>query len=251
MRFFNTFLLLNLIATAAFAGSVSDVSISFSTQGPDRYADGSVVLDGECYALVWSKDGVFEGFSANGTCLDDNDKIVLLAPVAKDGRCPLVLFQIPDDEAAALSGGVFAVYLLDTRIASGSSTAAAGCENGRLKLMNGYGLASENTEIASGAPSTAVGENASNCGGQVAAFISKAEPNCVQPKIKSMRIEGENVFLTVENLEGFMRVSSGANVNAADEATAAVESDGKDEDIVLVARKKGDSGFFKVIRSGK
>ena len=45
------------LAVASFA-AVDDTLISFSTPGPDKYADGTDVLAGECYALVWSKDGV-------------------------------------------------------------------------------------------------------------------------------------------------------------------------------------------------
>ena len=58
------------LAGLAFGQGDDDVSVVFSTEGPDRYMDGSVVLDGECYALVWSTDGVFEGFSADGAALD-------------------------------------------------------------------------------------------------------------------------------------------------------------------------------------
>ena len=32
------------------------------------------------YALVWSKDGVFEGLQADGVPVDANDKVVLVAP---------------------------------------------------------------------------------------------------------------------------------------------------------------------------
>ena len=53
------------IACVAGAGT-DDTLIAFSTKGPDRYADGTTVLDGECYALVWSIDGNFDGFSADG-----------------------------------------------------------------------------------------------------------------------------------------------------------------------------------------
>ena len=60
-----------------YAASINDTCISFSTKGPDTYLDGSVVLDGECYALVWSKDGVFDGFNAKGECIDALDRIVL------------------------------------------------------------------------------------------------------------------------------------------------------------------------------
>ena len=35
-------------ATAA----IDDALLTFSTVGPDKYSDGTTVLDGECYALV-------------------------------------------------------------------------------------------------------------------------------------------------------------------------------------------------------
>ena len=245
------FLFLIGIAFVTFAHSVGDARLSFSTKGPDRYADGSVVMDGECYALVWSKDGKFEGFAANGECIDDCDRIVLIAPIAKDGHCPPVLFQIPEAEADELADGQYAVYLLDTRVASGESVRPCGTVNGKLALMNGYGEASAN--LAVGALNSAKAEeNAKNeAEGNVASVLSAVPANCAQPRIKSMRIEGDNVFLTVENLKGFMRVSSGSDVSASDAATAAVETNGGDEDVTLVTRKPGNSGFFKVIRNGK
>ena len=61
--------------------SIQDRLLRFSTPGPDRYADGSLVLDGECYALVWSPKGTaFAGFNADGTVVSSNDRIVLAAP---------------------------------------------------------------------------------------------------------------------------------------------------------------------------
>ncbi len=38
-------------------GSMQDKLARFSTLGPDCYADGTIVRDGECYALVWSPTG--------------------------------------------------------------------------------------------------------------------------------------------------------------------------------------------------
>ena len=244
------FLLSIGIAAVAFANSVGDARLSFSTKGPDRYADGAVVLDGECYALVWSKDGKFDGFSANGECIDSYDRIVLIAPIAKDGRCPPVLFQIPEAEADALAGGQYAVYLLDTRVDSGESVRPRGTVNGKLALMNGYGAASANLRISGARSESTAKESENSSGGQVASILSAAPADCAQPRIKAMRIEGDNVFLTVENLSGFMRVSSGSDVSASDAATAAIETNGGDEDVTLVTRKPGNSGFFKVIRNG-
>ena len=243
-------LLLSLGITAvAFANSLGDARLSFSTKGPDRYADGSIVMDGECYALVWSKDGKFEGFSANGECIDPEDRIVLIAPIAKDGRCPPVLFQVPQAEAEELAGGQYAVYLLDTRVASGDAVRPYGTVNGKLALMNGYGAASAN--LAVGALNAKSAETGNGPAGLVASSVSAAPAGCEQPRIKGMRIEGDNVFLTVENLKGFMRVSSGSDVSASDAATAAVETSGEGGEVTLVTRKPGISGFFKVIRNGK
>lgn len=66
----------------SFAG-ITDYVATFSTPGPDRYADGTVVADGECYALVWSPKGsTFAGFSADGTTVSSADRVVLAAPLA-------------------------------------------------------------------------------------------------------------------------------------------------------------------------
>ena len=232
-----------------FANGVDDARVSFRTKGPDRYADGSVVVDGECYALVWSNDGNFDGFDANGECIDPNDRIVLVAPIAKNGCCPPVLFQIPAAEADTLSDGQYAIYLLDTRISSGGEIKAAGVSRGRAKLMNGYGEASAAISVSGANASISLPEIASESGLVAAAGVA-APADCAQPRIKAMRIEGDNVFLTVENLAGFMRVRSGSDVSVSGATDAAVETAGG-EDITLVTRKPGNSGFFKVIRNGK
>ena len=118
-------------ATAA----IDDALLAFSTVGPDKYADGTTVLDGECYALVRTLPGAtFGGIAADGTAVAETDEIVLLAPLAKDGRCPKVLFQIPSDK----SEGTFSVYLLDTRVKAEDGTVApAGLKaNGKPALVN-------------------------------------------------------------------------------------------------------------------
>ena len=238
------------LSVLALAGGVDDARISFSTKGPDRYADGSVVVDGESYALIWSKDGNFDGFDANGECIDPEDRIVLLAPVAKDGRCPPVLFQIPAAEAENLKNGQYAVYLLDTRVSSGGETKALGVSGARPALMNGFGEASAAIKVAGGNAFASVPESSSGAAGIVASSVASAPADCTQPRIKAIRIEGDNVFLTVENLAGFMRVRSGSDVSVSGATDAAVETKGG-EDVTLVTRKPGNSGFFKVIRNGK
>ena len=85
--------------------------------------------------------------------------------------------------------------------------------------------------------------------GQAVTAVAPAAADCRQPKIKAIRIVGDNVFLTVENLGGFVRVNSGEKISASQNTSPAVEAPKNGEDVVLVARKQGESGFFKVIRN--
>jgi hypothetical protein len=85
--------------------------------------------------------------------------------------------------------------------------------------------------------------------GTVAGAVAAVPTACPQPRVKSFRVEGDRVFLTVENLKGFMRVQGGGNVKASETTSAAVETSGTAEDVILVAPKTGAAGFYKVIRN--
>lgn len=235
----------------AFANSVDDSLVNFSTHGPDCYADGTVVQDGECYALVWSADGVFEGLAANGEPVDPADKVVLVAAVAENGHCPDILFQIPAAQAAELAGGVYDVLLLDTRVTSADGkTAPRGTLDGRLTVLNGYGEVAEGIKVAKGASGALNSEGGEEVAEGKTAGVSAAAPAGVaQPRIKHIRLEGDNVFLTVENMPGFMRVQGGATVDSMDAAGGAVETDGGTNDVILVTPRTGSSGFFRVVRN--
>ena len=240
-----------MMAGAVFADGVDDALVSFSTRGPDRYADGSTVMDGECYALVWSADGVFEGLSADGAPLDANDRIVLIAPIAKDARCPEVLFQIPASMASTLASGVYDVLLLDTRVSGASGVAAPrGTVNGRLSVVNGYGAVTDGLSVArSSSGALNLGTEATVAESRIAATGAAAPAGVKQPRIKHIRLDGDNVFLTVENLPGFMRVQSGATISADSAVGAATATGGDADEVVLVTPKTGSSGFFRVVRN--
>ena len=242
------------VAGLAFAATaaINDALLAFSTVGPDKYADGTTVLDGECYALVWTKNGAtFGGIAADGTAIAETDEIVLVAPVAKDGHCPNVLFQIDSAKADALADGTYGVYLLDTRVAANGTTKPAGVKNGKLSLVNGYGLTTKATKVGKAtAGGAAKAEEKDSEGGQVVAAGAAAPKDLPQPKITSIKIEGDYVKLTVQNMPGFMRVSSGTTASADDTQGAAQATDGKTDEVILDAPKAaGASGFFKVIRN--
>ena len=122
-----------------------DYLVSFSSPGPDRYADGTIVPDGECYALVWSPAGkTFSGFNADGTAASDADRVVLAGPLALDGRCRDSIFQVPEYTHAALEGGNWAVCLVDTRRVNG---VPAGVKDGKPVRVNRWGLVNGGVSI--------------------------------------------------------------------------------------------------------
>ncbi len=239
-----------LITAFAIADGADDAVVTFSTRGPDRYADGTTVMDGECYALVWSADGVFEGLSANGEPVDPNDKVILVAPYAKDGRCPEILFQIPASEAASLAAGAYEVLLLDTRIArAGGATAPYGTVNGKLKMVNGFGGVADGLSIAKMSGGLNAGSVAEASSGSRVAAGAPAPAGVAQPRVKHIRVDGDKVFLTVENLPGFMRVQGGAQISDSAALGSATATDGGSQDVILVTRTTGASGFFRVVRN--
>lgn len=116
-----SFLAAGFCAGTLLAG-MNNVVIQFSTVGPDKYADGTTVMDGECYALVWTPDGAtFGGINSNGDAIGENDKgqkctVAVKAPIAIGGKCPNVQFQIDETYAEKYyPNGTWGVYLLDTR----------------------------------------------------------------------------------------------------------------------------------------
>ena len=126
-------------AGAAFAAQ-NNALVTFSTRGPDTYADGTTVLDGECYALVWSPDGTTVTFEADGGL--KGGKMVLAAPFAKGGRCPKVLFDVDAKlYEKELASGTWGVYLLDTRRWDANGNAKpAGTVDGKVRLVNAAGV---------------------------------------------------------------------------------------------------------------
>lgn len=102
-----------VLAIASMATAAMNTVLTFSTVGPDKYADGNRVEEGECYALVWTDD--VEGFAMAEDGTATGGKVVLVAPVAEDGRCPLVKLNLEASVASEYANGVWGVYLLDTR----------------------------------------------------------------------------------------------------------------------------------------
>lgn len=234
-----------MIAASALAlGAFATPSfVQFSSVGPDKYADGTTVLDGEIYALVQSTD--FKGINADGSLVDPvNDKILFAAPLAKDGHCKTVVFTLAEGQSTAN----LAVYLLDTRVKASAETAAvvAGLdENNQLKVVNSYSA----VEIPSG---ESVASAASVEGGTASAV---ALGSVAAPVVTGIKVEGAKVVITVANTVPYIQytVTGGETPSNLDKNNLVSGINGADGEITLVVDSDAakDCRFFKVTRATK
>ena len=228
------------LAAAGFA-AMNDALISFSTRGPDKYADGTVALDGECYALIWTANGsTFAGLKADGTPVAATDQLLLVGPVAKDGACPNVLFQLPADKADALEGkGTYAVYLLDTRVKAEDGSVALAPFKGKLALANGVAAVSEATEVAADGVAAAAPLAAAAVNGAQIATQTLVDA----PVITGIKVAGAKVKVTVA---GLSPIATYKVVAGDSPAVVGTEVEAKVEgDTFEFAKPQGK--FFKIV----
>ena len=240
--------LMIVAAAIAFAmgglASPNDALLSFSTPGPDKYADGTTVLDGECYALVWTANGAaFAGFKADGTMAADTDKLILVAPVAKDGACPAIVFQVPASTVAELEGkGTYGVYLLDTRIKT---------DSGEIKLAGvaspSTGAAAVNSMVAL-TDTVALGtasdsKSATLSASAVAGAVVNTEAIVDVPRITAMKMDGVKITLVVD---GLSPIATYKVVTGTKPGQFSLELNAKAKDGTFEFTKP-EGSFFKVI----
>ncbi len=228
--------------SVAAVAAVNDTLLMFSTQGPDKYADGTQVLDGECYALCYVTDAAAFAIKGDGTAAAGGE-VLLTAPVAKDGRCPNLLYVVDAAKAESLAGGAYSVYLLDTRVpkAEGGYT-VAGVENGKAKVVNGAGAVAEGGTTGAEATDTIAQLPAAAASGAVTA-LSVID----QPKITAIKVDGANIKLTVADLSpaADYQVTTGTDVANVSEPVASTV----DGSTFTVSKDAGK--FFKVIGTRK
>ena len=228
--------------SVAAVAAVNDTLLMFSTQGPDKYADGTQVLDGECYALCYVTDAAAFAIKGDGTAAAGGE-VLLTAPVAKDGRCPNLLYVVDAAKAETLTGGAYGVYLLDTRVkAAGGGYTVAGVENGKAKVVNGAGAVAEGGTTGAEATDTIAQLPAAAASGAVTA-LSVID----NPKITAIKVDGANIKLTVADLSpaADYQVTTGTDVANVSEPVASTV----DGSTFTVSKDAGK--FFKVIGTRK
>ena len=236
---------------AVVRAATDDVFISYTTPGPDRYADGTLVRDGECYALVCTKAGrAFGGFTAAGTVsFPETDDLAVVAPAALDGHCRRVVFGVPKAYAEAHKGDVWSVQLLDTRNAAGRPVGLVGDAPGRI---NGYGAVAGTVAFDDGLVSFGQAEGPAR-----ASIASALPPELVpQPVITGITVANGRAVLAVDGTVPFVTYDlAGAETPqglAAGRRIARGKRDGiAGRTITLEADVPADAPvkFFKVVRA--
>jgi len=260
-----------LTAVAFGGGQEENQSVIFSSNGPDKYMDGTTVLDGEFYVLVWVRTGAnVPAFSADAKLLSDSAdcKIIAAGPWAHDGRCSDVTLRkgtkvylswswpvLKSQMDEYVSNGSFRLCLLDTRRADNATLAAYEMTEAGYnypKMVNGYVTTAEVTGDAAAIASTVGIETPITV-----STVSSVPADVPQPKVVKLELRGEGASrvadVWVECTVDFLRytVGSGASPSAemATEATGAVAADGNAvQTVKITVPATDDSKFFRVIR---
>ncbi len=178
-------------------------TVGYSSTGVDRYADGTPVADGECYALVFTKQGcAFSGFKADGSLVNpDTDSLAVVMPLAKDGRCPATAIILPDDYIERHGAEPRAVYLLDTRRADGRP---AGLVDGRLARVNRFSAVPDGRLTISQNP-TLAGVPLPEVKPQGLTTDSMSDVRDVPaPIITAVRVEGDMLVVRARQTVGYV-----------------------------------------------
>ena len=218
------------LASAVAVAGVNDLLISFSTPGPDKYADGTEVKVGECYSLVYTK-------------ADGSQEIVLNYQTKVAGKCSSVVYMVDEVTAAKYSGGSWGVYLLDTRDFANGGTPAGLDEKGQPKIAPWVKAEVVSSVASSGNFGTAKADKAVAAGS-----YDLAAADVPQPTVTGIKIVGANVVVTVANTRPFVGYTlvSGSDVTEFSVPASTGVNGNLSGDIEIVAPKKDGAQFFKV-----
>lgn len=240
-------LLIGATAVATSALATTPTWIEVSTEGPDKYADGTVVQDNEVYALIWVKSGAtFEGLNADGTVVNaDTSKVIWLLPRAKNGCCKEILCTLKDEDADLASEGSFALYLLDTRTRASAGAEETVSADGTVVAVNTYDKISA---LSAAATTIKVAQNSVSGEGAVVTAVPADAP---QPVVSGIYPVNGKVIITVANTVPYLQygVSAGPTPSNLTKNTLVDGVNGKTGgEIELLVDDPQENRFFKVIR---
>lgn len=261
--------LFGLVAALSAAGAGEDSQFfRFSTLPADRYADGTVVKDGEYYALTWQKAGwAFDGFTVDGTPVSPACcEILWQQPAAEDGYLSkrTFTFDAREHQAFGNEGGRFALYLLDTRKFAeptvsydAAGNVASVTTNATLAGMLA-GSVQGFVEVAGFIESNGASVKGTSAGKSF--LLSTLDNTRVEnPVVTGIRVDGDDVVLTVSSTTDAVVYNAAVGATPADVRTSSVAvahapvsgASTADETIELrIPRdKQATHQFFKVMRN--
>lgn len=233
----------------------SELTLSFSTQGPDAYADGTPVAVGETYLLVYVAQGAaFAGVQMDGTLVDPvNNKIATTSTAIRGAKCAFKAIQYPD--GLFPSSGSWTIVLLDTRD-------EAGVPGG---LVAASGSVAAGQAAASGSTSLAA-LNGPAAGGITASAAASVPAGTVVPvpEITEVAVGGGKASLRIADFADnvIYQVETATDLSSWEPAAGAARVQGKSARAVLgkggraelpaeVPVSEGDKvRFFRVIVPG-
>lgn len=230
-----------MLALGAVAAECNDTTVYVWTNGPDKYADGTTVLDGERYALCWSA-GEFAGFKADGSLVNAEDVVIEIASLAKDGKCRDYIYAIPYEIAGLLKGGNFSLWLLDTRVFAEDGKVSFAAQDGtKVSAIAGAAKVGATIKVTSTSGKSSVGDAV------VAAVPTGVPADAPAPAIKSIKVDqsAKLVYIEVEKTVPYLTYDL-----AAGDKPSALEK-GKAEHPVNGAATEADTiTLIKPVKEG-
>lgn len=223
---------MGLVAATAFAAPMPEVQVlTFSVQGTETYADGSALAENECFALVWSKDGEFDGINADGTAKGEGEEVIYIGKIVKGAA---VSFQIAN---GFRQGGAYDIWILDTRIfANGEVKSVGKTASGKVTVTHAAKatLAAVAVSGAQSAPTTAGGVS-----GGVVISAPTAPANIPPLRFTSITLDGDYVVMEADNVVPGVNYTTVADGKEAGITTATSDT------IILIRPKQGDSAIIR------
>lgn len=243
-----------VVAAAAFA---APSWIEFSSTGPDKYADGETVVDGEVYALVWVADGEeFAGIDAEGNVLaPGKNAIVCRAAVAEKGACPKITYIIDRKDGEEFEGGRYEVYLFDTRVSTYSENGektgtTAGLKQGGT-AFSGWGLVT--ADITTSVAATAASPAQVSASAEIA---PDADIDALKPVVTGITVKQDEglVYINVANTKPFLKyeISAKKTLGDTEEKSFCTGVQGTADGALTLVYKDDPENryfFYKVVRS--
>lgn len=191
MKAYGAIAVISAVAAMSAVAAENDPRVIFSTVGPDTYADGTPVLDGERYALVWAEPGVDEVvFMADGST--SGGVLVSALPGGSSGKCKICMYEIDAARMPEFEGGTWFVYMLDTRQWGADGSIFLSSD---LSVVNAAGKVSGSQVF----PKELTAVRAVSCPAATAATPSAVPEGTANPVVADIRIDGAEVCVSATN----------------------------------------------------